>query len=108
VEIASLLVQNPVIWLLDEPVNQLDIHHQQTMMELLINRARAKSGAVMTVLHDPNLACRYCSHVLMLFGSGHYLAGTTSKLLNKENLGKLYGHAIYALNDQGKTAFIPA
>lgn len=107
VEIASLLVQNPDIWLLDEPVNHLDIHHQVTMMELLIETAQKKSGSVVAVLHDANLAYHFCSHVLLLFENNEHLAGTADHLLTSDNLSRLYGHRVSLIHEQGKAAFLP-
>lgn len=107
VEIACLLVQNPDIWLLDEPVNHLDIHHQVTMMQLLIETAQNKSGSVVAVLHDANLANHFCSHVLLLFKNNEHLAGPAHQLLTTENLSRLYGHEISMIHEQGKTAFLP-
>ena len=106
-EIACLLIQNPAIWLLDEPLNHLDIHHQITMMQQLIQAAHKKSGAVIAVLHDANLALRFCTHVLLLQGDGKTQVGITEKLLTRENLSALYQHPVSAIHGQGKTAFLP-
>ena len=106
VEIASLLIQKPNIWLLDEPVNHLDIHYQITMMELLINTAQENNGAVISVLHDANIALRFCTHILLLMNNGEHLLGPSEKLLTKEHLSNLYQHNIHVLNDHGKIAFL--
>jgi ABC-type cobalamin/Fe3+-siderophores transport system ATPase subunit len=48
--------------LLDEPTNHLDIRHQHETLALL----RALPASVVVVLHDLNLAARYCDHLVML------------------------------------------
>ncbi len=106
-EIACLLIQNPEIWLLDEPLNHLDIHHQITMMQQLIQAAGKKTGAVIAILHDANLALRFCTHVLLLQGDGEVQTGTAAELLNQENLSALFRHPVSAIHGQGKTAFLP-
>jgi len=106
-EIASLFIQDPVIWLLDEPVNHLDMHYQVTMMEKLMTASYQRGGSMISVLHDANLANRFCSHVLLLLGNGEYLAGQTATLLTKHQLGRLYRHPVDVLQDQDKTAFLP-
>jgi iron complex transport system ATP-binding protein len=64
--IAALLVQQPRLYLLDEPLAHLDLHHQSGARPL---RELAAGGAgVAMVLHDINLAARYASHVLLLDG----------------------------------------
>ena len=105
-EIACLLLQNPDIWLLDEPLNHLDVHHQITMMQNLIQAARQKSGAVISILHDANLALRFCTHVLLLQGNGRFQMGISEQLLTSENLSALYQHPILALEENGRKAFL--
>ena len=105
-EISGLMVQNPLLWLLDEPVNHLDLHHQLQMMELLVKSADARNGATISILHDPNLVARYCSHVLMLLGNGNYALGETQNLLNEEYLSELFQHPVNAIKHKGKLLFI--
>ena len=74
VAIATLLAQNPDVFLLDEPINHLDPHHQIDVLRLL--RAQADAGhAVVMSLHDAGLAARFADRVLMLFGDGEWLCG---------------------------------
>ena len=105
-EIAGLLVQNPRLWLLDEPVNHLDLRHQIRMMEVLISAAQNRSGSIISILHDPNLARRFCTHILLLQGNGNHESGVTEKILTAENLSALYQQTVIELNDNNKTAFI--
>ena len=105
-EIACLLLQNPDIWLLDEPLNHLDLHHQITMMQNLIQSARQKSGTVISILHDANLALRFCTHVLLLQGNGHHQTGISEQLLTSDNLTALYQHPVVAVKENGRTAFL--
>ncbi|HEX2493845.1 MAG TPA: ABC transporter ATP-binding protein, partial [Steroidobacter sp.] len=74
VALAALLTQNPDVFLLDEPINHLDPHHQLDMLKLM--RAKADAGhAVMMSLHDAGLAARFADEVVMLFGDGAWLSG---------------------------------
>jgi len=98
-EIAALILQKPRLWLLDEPVNHLDIAHQHQMLNLLITEANQQSGATVTVLHDANLAYRFCSHVLMIFNDGTVLQGSKKELLNQETLSHLYGINIQCIKN---------
>jgi iron complex transport system ATP-binding protein len=63
--IARLLVQEPRVLLLDEPVNNLDPKYQFMVMDL-IRRQKAKGSAALLSLHDFNLARRYADQVIIL------------------------------------------
>ena len=52
--IATLMIQQPDIYLLDEPTNHLDLHYQMQVMQDLQTLSRDK--AVVMVLQDINLA----------------------------------------------------
>lgn len=60
VMLARALVQQPELLLLDEPTSNLDPRNQYEMMALVQKIAREKYIAVMIVIHDLNLALRYC------------------------------------------------
>jgi iron complex transport system ATP-binding protein len=108
VAIAALLAQNPDLYLLDEPVNHLDVGHQVQALECLSRRVRdTRDRALITVLHDVNLAARFCDHALLLFGEGAALAGRTEEVLNVESLGHLYGHPMVALRSGSGTYYTP-
>ncbi len=87
---AALLVQDPDIFLLDEPTNHLDPANQVSVLNVLGQHIRARQKCGMMALHEVNLATCYCSHCLMLFGDGEWLAGPTDQLLTAQNLSKLY------------------
>ncbi|MCF6257106.1 MAG: ABC transporter ATP-binding protein [Gammaproteobacteria bacterium] len=53
--LATLLTQNPCLFLLDEPTNHLDLHHQAELLRLLGRLAEEGIG-VISVFHDPNHA----------------------------------------------------
>jgi len=89
VRIALLLAQSPQCYLLDEPLQHLDLRYQLFAM-MLFKELAAKGSAVMMVLHDITWVSRYCDHVLMLFENGRFLAGSVRELLTRDNLEELY------------------
>ncbi|MBF0626988.1 MAG: ABC transporter ATP-binding protein [Magnetococcales bacterium] len=106
-EVATLLVQSPRLWLLDEPTNHLDLEHQFALLELLSARARQSQGALILVLHDINLAARYCNRFLFLFGSGETLMGTGETMLRAELLSRLFQHPMQAVSHGKRRIWVP-
>lgn len=88
---AALLVQDPGVLLLDEPTNHLDLRHQMRIMESAAGLVAGERRTALAALHDVNLAARFCSHVLMLFGGGDWQAGPTREILGAGVLERLYG-----------------
>lgn len=88
--IATLMLQDPELWLLDEPANHLDPKHQLGVFTELRRRADAGRGVLASV-HNPALAMRYADSVLLLFGAGDWEYGPASELLEPERLERMYG-----------------
>jgi len=105
--IATLLTQNPALLLLDEPLNHLDLRHQQQLLQLLGNLCEEKGKTVMMVLHEPNQALRYSDRVLLLAGDGSWQAGKSKELLTAKNLSSLYGYPIEMVASGERQLFLP-
>lgn len=100
--IATLIVQNPRIWLLDEPTNHLDLHHQISLLELIINKVEAVQGTLMMVLHDVNLVSRFCTHAMLMIDHETIICGPISEVVTRDNLELLYHHPIHEIRtDEG-------
>jgi iron complex transport system ATP-binding protein len=104
---AALLVQEPDIMLLDEPTNHLDLRHQVQIMSMIRDRTTRNGRAALAALHDINLAARYCSHVLMLFGKGNWCAGRCDDMLNEASLEKLYHCPVEMIRGRNGARFHP-
>ena len=107
VSIACLLAQEPQLLLLDEPTSHLDIHHQIRMLKLLQQQAAQHGKALLLVMHDLNLAVRYCNRFLLLFGNGETLQGTTETALTQANLERLYQHPLQAIPGPHGMVWLP-
>ena len=105
--IATLLVQDTPLSLLDEPLNHLDLHHQVQVLELLQRRSQSGARAVVMTLHDINMASRYCNHIMLLFGDGEWQAGTAAELLSTDTLERLYDHPLTRVAGDGRAVFLP-
>ncbi|MEW5769368.1 MAG: ABC transporter ATP-binding protein [Pseudomonadota bacterium] len=107
VALAALLAQRPDLYLLDEPLAHLDLNHQLAVLELFGRRARAEGAAVVMVLHDVNLAARYCDQALLLYDDGTHALGPCAEVLDAAALGRLYGHPLRELRDGEGRWFVP-
>ncbi len=106
--IATLLTQDPRFLLLDEPTNHLDLHHQIEVLQLLAGLARTQDKALVMVLHDVNLAARFCDHALLLFEDGRHGVGPCAQWLTSEQLGRLYGHPMQWVDGAAHPVWVPA
>ena len=98
---------DPTAFLLDEPVQQLDPHHQVETLRLF--RALADSGRLVVMsLHDVGLAARFADDAILLYGNGRWQHGAAGDVLNASTLSELYGTPLQELRwPQGRT-FVPA
>lgn len=106
VSIAALLLQDPEVMLLDEPANHLDLGHQIRVLTLLCDLAARR--AIAMVLHDVNLALRFCDHALLLDGNGRATVGRCEEVMSENNLTALYGHPVRGVDGPHGRAFLPA
>ena len=106
--VATLLVQQPSLSLLDEPVSHLDVKHQIEVLDLVTTELREKERAVVMVLHDVNLAARYCDHLLLLYPGGEAWHGETGEVLDVQRLSRLYGHPMTTLEGPRGAVYLPA
>lgn len=104
---ASLIVQEPDILLLDEPTNHLDMKHQIRIMDQVEKQVSQEQRCAMVALHDVNLAARYCSHILMLFGDGDWQAGPVTELLSQNKLERLYQCPVEMVQTSSGQRFLP-
>ena len=89
--LAQLLAQNPKLLILDEPTNHLDLVYQKQIFELIGAWIRTPGRAVMSVVHDLNLAKAYGTHALLLDQGKIVASGATGDVLTPEHLNGVYG-----------------
>ena len=107
VALATLLVQQPRLYLVDEPLAHLDLNHQIGMLELLSRRVREEAAALVMVLHDVNLAARFSDQALLLHGDGEHALGDSAAVLDAARLSRLYGHQLRVIEDGERRWFVP-
>lgn len=105
VQLARVLAQvgdETRVLLLDEPVSEMDLKHQQLTMRVL--HALSREGvAVVTVLHDLNLAAQYADRVALLERGRLVASGRVDEVMTEARLSALYQVAVQRID--GATAW---
>lgn len=89
--IAMLMAQDSECLLLDEPTSALDIAHQMDVLSLVRRLSREKGLSVIVVLHDINMAARFCDRIFALKGGELVASGTPDELMTGPMLKAIYG-----------------
>ena len=87
--VAKILAQQTPIIFLDEPTTGLDMVYQEEIFRFA--RALAEKGrTVLMVVHELNLAAKYCSKVLLLGRKTILAQGSPKDVFTEENLSEAY------------------
>ena len=82
---------------LDEPTASLDPRHQCLLMRVVKHLVTEESVAVMVVLHDLNLAARWCDKIILLSPDHPPQHGKVSEILTKKKLESVFGMAMHVV-----------
>ena len=93
--LARAIAQDPQVLLLDEPTTHLDLRHQTGIYDVVHALRRERGTAVLSVLHDPNLAALYCDRLVLLAGGGIARQGSAREVLTPEALRAAYGTDVH-------------
>ena len=107
VALAALLAQDAPLFLLDEPVSHLDLHHQIMVLAHLGEMARNRGKGVLFTVHDLNLAARFATHALLLTPQGVVRQGPIDQVLEETALWSAFGHRVSRIEAAGRTLFVP-
>lgn len=97
VMIARAIVQQADHMLLDEPTNHLDIHHSYALMDLVTEL----DCISVVVLHDLNLAARYCDAIVLLQDGAVVASGPAREVLVPEIISEVYKVHVQRLEHDG-------
>jgi iron-chelate-transporting ATPase len=89
--LAMLVAQNASCLLLDEPTSALDIAHQIEVLQLLRRLTDSHALTVVIVLHDINLAARFCDELIALHTGRLLTRGTPADVMQCDVLESIYG-----------------
>jgi ferric hydroxamate transport system ATP-binding protein len=89
--LAMLVAQGASCLLLDEPTSALDIAHQIDVLRLLRQLTDSHALTVVIVLHDINLATRFCDELIALHSGRLLTRGTPAEVMHSDVLESIYG-----------------
>lgn len=100
--IAMVIAQDTEYVLLDEPLNNLDMHHSVKMMQVIRKLSEELGKTVIIVMHDINFASCYSDHIIAFKDGRVAKAGPTQEIIKKEVLEEIYEmpFCIHRLNNQ--------
>ena len=105
--LAMSIAQNPNILLLDEPTTFLDIKYQIKFLESLKQLIKNNGISIITVLHDINLAARFCDRIAILKNGKLIDINTPKKVLTEFNFKKAFDIDSHILNTPVGLQFFP-
>ncbi len=89
--LAMLIAQDTRCLLLDEPISALDIAHQIDVLGLVQRLAGERGLGIIVVLHDINMAARFCDEIIALHTGRLVARGTPADLMRDDRLEAIYG-----------------
>ncbi len=99
-------ILEPKVLLLDEPTANLDLHNQHEVMRMVSGVAKENGILAVVVIHDLNLALKYCDRFLFIRDGADYRYGDSS-VVTEEVIRRVYGvDASIVEIDGGKTVVV--
>ncbi|MEO9341146.1 ATP-binding cassette domain-containing protein [Mesorhizobium sp. SB112] len=99
--LAMLIAQDAECLLLDEPTSALDIAHQIEVLSLIQKLSLQKALGVIVVLHDVNMASRFCDEIIALHSGKLTSRGAPEDIMTSEQLEKIYGLSMEIFSTAG-------
>ncbi|MFN3526233.1 MAG: ABC transporter ATP-binding protein [Paracoccus sp. (in: a-proteobacteria)] len=107
--LAMMVAQQATTLLLDEPISALDIAHQVEVLALVRSMCHGQGRSAVIVLHEVNMAARFCDHIVALKAGRLIWQGSPAELMHPATLHQIYGLPMQVLTRaDGLPVAIPA
>ncbi len=106
VMLARALAVEAQVLLVDEPIAALDPRHQLEVM-IQLHRIAQAGAAVVCVLHDLQIAARFCNHVMVLADGALIEQGPPLTALAPAVIRRTYGVEVATVEIGGENTLIP-
>ncbi|EMS7048641.1 ABC transporter ATP-binding protein [Neisseria gonorrhoeae] len=104
--IAMVFCQSTDYVLLDEPLNNLDMYHARSLMQILQKLTHEHKRTTVAVLHDINQAAAYADHVVAIKNGKAALTGTPEEVFTVHNIKELFDMDVDVLDYEGKKLIV--
>jgi iron complex transport system ATP-binding protein len=108
VAIATALMQDAPVMLLDEPLAHLDLHHRIEVLEHIQALVRSRSSAVVLSMHELDLAARFATHAMIFETEGTVRCGAADEVLTEDAVSRALLHPLRRMRLAHHTVFVPA
>ena len=106
VYIARAFVQEPHIFLLDEPTSNLDLKNQLDILHTICNLVKENSLTAIITMHSLNLAFRFADNIILL-NKGQIVTQGTTNSIAPEILSQVYGVQVDIISHNGYLVIVP-
>ncbi|MEZ4357826.1 MAG: ABC transporter ATP-binding protein [Eubacteriales bacterium] len=106
VMLARALAQEPKLLLLDEPTSNLDPRNQHEVLRIVKKIAQEHNTCVALIIHDLNLAIRYCDRFIFLKDSQVFSYGGL-ETMTPENIEEVYRIHVHIIEYMGIPVIVP-
>ena len=91
--IAKAIVQEPTLYLFDEPTSNLDLSSQFEILYEIKNLvlSKEKKCSALVAMHDINLAAKFADKIIIIDDNTIYCYETPYNALNRETISEVYG-----------------
>ncbi len=100
--IARALAQEPGLMLLDEPQSHMDIGHGITLFEMITRLIEKKGITVFCVMHDINLAAKYCRRLMLINGGKIFCQGSVPEVVTEDNIRRVFNAGVKVYDRGGE------
>ncbi|SDD71524.1 iron complex transport system ATP-binding protein [Paracoccus isoporae] len=107
--LAMMVAQQAGTLLLDEPISALDIAHAVEVLSLVRRMCHAQGRSAVVVLHDVNMAARFCDEIVALRQGRLIMQGGPADLMRPGMLQQIYGLEMQVIaRDDAPPVAVPA
>ncbi|MGH2753982.1 MAG: ABC transporter ATP-binding protein [Actinomycetota bacterium] len=107
VVLGRALAQRAPVLLLDEPTSELDVGHQQQVLELVDGLRREIGLTVLCTMHDLTVAGQYADELVLLDRGRVAARGSALDVLEAELIRRYYGASVEILTNSGGVVVAP-
>ncbi len=100
--ISMIIAQDTEYIFLDEPLNNLDMHHCVKIMKNIRTLAKEKGKTVIIVIHDINFVSLYADHIIAMKNGSIIKNSEKEEVINEAVLKEIYNMDIKVKNIDGQ------